>query len=740
MSGTMDIFNNEDYNSVWDRVLASDTGQIDPNDSLILTLMLGQQIVSVKHIGPNSTELTTALNQSIQDQTGVHHFVNLNGYQYIESEQSFEVGERSRMRFGILSYNSSKDKDYYVSMLNWMNERQSKNVLTIVTLEQVMEEADYQFNYKALLQALQTCVQKSGVDIQLALLDSYDAGFKHRQGWEASFVLDVQSAEAKIMSLLDTNHLYEGLICEGSLFNEACTEHLVIPIVKDKQIVSCLTASVESTSRQILIDLKSKVKWLQKLFLKGYETEIELNEAKKRDLLLEVTKKFHSTMDISEVLDKIVYAINETYPTFDVHLMLSHEWEVNEELPIKPLLYGSEGMDAKVEQAFLTGMKQVDRDQQKDHTHLFVPLRGKQGIYGVLEVRANELDVLPDEEISFIEILADTGGSALENAELYKQSRDLIHDLKLINKATHQINMNLNLNDLIESMTLQIQEAFGAEEVGFLLFDRNDHTVIHQSGTAFFQLPENIDKFDSLITQLLTKKDSIYIGDTNLHSDVDSGLFRSMLTIPMLQKQSVHGAVFVLHQDPYHFTFESFKLLQSLVHHSTLAFTNTLLHEELEKLVITDHLTNLHSRNHLEACMDQSILEHEHGTFLLIDIDNFKRINDTYGHQIGDEIIVQVANVIRRNIRETDIAARWGGEELAVYLPKVDLNIGTEIAKRIVKAVALETNPNVTISCGVSFWSNNHVESISSGSLFKSADARLYKAKSEGKNRVVLID
>lgn len=79
---------------------------------------------------------------------------------------------------------------------------------------------------------------------------------------------------------------------------------------------------------------------------------------------------------------------------------------------------------------------------------------------------------------------------------------------------------------------------------------------------------------------------------------------------------------------------------------------------------------------------------------------------------------------------------RWGGEELAIYLPKVDLRVGTEIAKRIVKAVALQTNPSVTISCGVSHWDKGESLSRSSECLFKSADTGLYKAKDEGKNRV----
>lgn len=117
----------------------------------------------------------------------------------------------------------------------------------------------------------------------------------------------------------------------------------------------------------------------------------------------------------------------------------------------------------------------------------------------------------------------------MENAELYQQSRDLIHDLKLINRATHQINSTLNLNDLTENMTHQIKDAFGAEEVGFLLFDRTDQSVIHQSGTPYLQSNQHELDLHSIIEQLVHKKDPIYIGDTGLHQDIKSGHFHHCL-------------------------------------------------------------------------------------------------------------------------------------------------------------------------------------------------------------------
>lgn len=204
----------------------------------------------------------------------------------------------------------------------------------------------------------------------------------------------------------------------------------------------------------------------------------------------------------------------------------------------------------------------------------------------------------------------------------------------------------------------------------------------------------------------------------------------------MSQSGVLKGFALILHRDPYHFSFETFKLLQSLIHHSTLALTNSMLREELEKMVVTDHLTRLYSRNYLDERIHQSLSEDAEGAFILVDIDNFKSVNDTYGHQVGDEVIVQVAGIIVNSIRSTDVAARWGGEELAVYLPSISLETGVAIAERIVRKVSESTNPVVTISCGVSHWNVEREDSYSR--LFKRADKALYTAKESGKNQVVV--
>ena len=123
-----------------------------------------------------------------------------------------------------------------------------------------------------------------------------------------------------------------------------------------------------------------------------------------------------------------------------------------------------------------------------------------------------------------------------------------------------------------------------------------------------------------------------------------------------------------------------YKLFQALIHHATLAVTNSMLRDRLEHLVQTDQLTELYSRTYLDEKIQYSMKIHKRGVFILVDIDNFKTINDTYGHQTGDSILIQVASVMK-TIFVSMMSLRGGGEELAVYLPNINVSSGERIAK-----------------------------------------------------------
>ena len=125
------------------------------------------------------------------------------------------------------------------------------------------------------------------------------------------------------------------------------------------------------------------------------------------------------------------------------------------------------------------------------------------------------------------------------------------------------------------------------------------------------------------------------------------------MAIPILMEEHISGFSIVLHKEPYFFSFDSFKLMQSLIHHSSLAIANSILRDQLQEMVDRDHLTKLFARNYLDRYVEKSLDKDDSGMFLLIDIDNFKRVNDTYGHQIGDRVLVQIASQLRKDSRFT---------------------------------------------------------------------------------------
>jgi diguanylate cyclase (GGDEF)-like protein len=179
-------------------------------------------------------------------------------------------------------------------------------------------------------------------------------------------------------------------------------------------------------------------------------------------------------------------------------------------------------------------------------------------------------------------------------------------------------------------------------------------------------------------------------------------------------------------------------LSRLLVSRSRLASANLAL----DQLSRVDPLTGLHNRRHLEevlgALMSAGARHNMSLVVLLVDIDHFKDVNDTHGHQVGDEVLRSTANVIRAMIRTEDAMARWGGEEFLIALPGVSLDGATAVAKRMRTNVATsqvevadDETVSVTVTVGVAAWDGESVDD-----LVKRADAALYAGKAAGRNRV----
>ena len=177
-----------------------------------------------------------------------------------------------------------------------------------------------------------------------------------------------------------------------------------------------------------------------------------------------------------------------------------------------------------------------------------------------------------------------------------------------------------------------------------------------------------------------------------------------------------------------------------------LARTRTLLEfkaylDVCEEAAFTDHLTGLANRRRFERQLEREVnrtlrLGHPF-SLLMLDIDNFKRVNDNFGHNVGDEAIRRIGRVLREETRGIDLAARIGGEEFAVLLVETELGRGLEVAERLRVAIKNMTIPsagNITASFGVAECPSCAQTSID---LLKAADNLLYKAKGGGRDQVV---
>ena len=167
-----------------------------------------------------------------------------------------------------------------------------------------------------------------------------------------------------------------------------------------------------------------------------------------------------------------------------------------------------------------------------------------------------------------------------------------------------------------------------------------------------------------------------------------------------------------------------------------------LMEAEIRRLSITDKLTQSFNRLKLDETLEQQF-EWSKTSFtpfaiIILDIDHFKLVNDTYGHQVGDQVLVELVGVLNDNVRSQDVVGRWGGEEFLIILPDTSREEATGLAERLRQAVAAKiftTAGHVTISLGVSaFKTDSSPEAIVSR-----ADTALYQAKEKGRNRVEVM-
>ena len=183
------------------------------------------------------------------------------------------------------------------------------------------------------------------------------------------------------------------------------------------------------------------------------------------------------------------------------------------------------------------------------------------------------------------------------------------------------------------------------------------------------------------------------------------------------------------------------ELLLNVIIHRKLAAAHEKELEDFRLMSYIDPLTMLNNRRYSDLFLERLLRDklEKSSCFGLIDIDNFKDVNDAYGHNIGDVVLEKIGEILRDKVRSTDLVCRWGGEEFLIVLHKCDLKTGYIAFENIRKAVeqtvvsAADHEIQFTVTCGVAVWNNEGIEKT-----LDDCDKNLYAGKRSGKNRVII--
>ncbi|MBC8287909.1 MAG: GGDEF domain-containing protein [Nitrospinae bacterium] len=217
------------------------------------------------------------------------------------------------------------------------------------------------------------------------------------------------------------------------------------------------------------------------------------------------------------------------------------------------------------------------------------------------------------------------------------------------------------------------------------------------------------------------------------------------VTIPLMIENEIIGVMNLNDNERGLYNVGDLDFALNVSEFVALSISNAMLYERAEKLSTTDGLTGLDNHQQMQTLLKNEVVRcrryNSPLSVIMMDIDHFKEVNDTHGHQKGDEILLDFSAIIKKFCRSNDVAARYGGEEFFLVLPETHIAGALHIAERIREEMAIQKfqskgkNFQVTVSCGIAEFDSTHMQEAAN--LIKVADLALYKAKHEGRNRTI---
>ncbi|MEW6715260.1 MAG: diguanylate cyclase [Nitrospirota bacterium] len=309
-------------------------------------------------------------------------------------------------------------------------------------------------------------------------------------------------------------------------------------------------------------------------------------------------------------------------------------------------------------------------------------------------------------------------------------------EISLLYSLVNRLNKTIEIEEL-KSMVIDIlKETLDADEVDIVVpREESDFRVITWTLSSNKIVRRKVAEDDPLATIIIDWIKGML--KTEVISDD-----KKQILLP-IEKNDHRLALINARNTKKPFDKTRLMLIKAIISHVAVAFENARLYN----IAITDELTGLYSQRHFNHSIQKMFYDFDNYgekiTLLILDIDDFKKINDTYGHMVGDVVLKEIAGCIIESIKQTDVAFRYGGEEFTVLLRLTDLKDGKYVAERIRRSIELfvfdkgNHNIKLTVSIGAANCPDN---AVTIHDLKLTADKALYEAKRLGKNRAVVSD
>jgi diguanylate cyclase (GGDEF)-like protein len=373
----------------------------------------------------------------------------------------------------------------------------------------------------------------------------------------------------------------------------------------------------------------------------------------------------------------------------------------------------------------------------------------RDGVVGVLDFQSDSVDGFDQETIDLLTLFSTQASIALENARLYSLERRRTEQLEAINAVARQTTAVLDLDELLTVVCRLILEWFPVDHVAVLLRE-DDETLLlkaHQGKlTPVMQQGARIP-VTGVSARALNDSRAIVENDISKVEGYISGFAetRSEMCVPLIFFGERLGVLALESAKVAAFDETDVPPLESVADICAAAIQNAHHFRNVKDMAYIDGLTGIHNRRFFEQRMAEEVERAERFaasmSLIMVDIDNFKRLNDEFGHLLGDEVLRGVSGILKEQLRKIDVLCRYGGEEFVVILAETSAPIATAVAEKLRRLVEGHHFPGVprpvSISAGVAEYP---LHGKNRDELVAAADAAMYMAKQAGRNRVCTVE